>query len=499
MDTKKPFPSAILAGACFAIMAFLALSNFLRFHSFINIMYLLALIVLAIAFFMEKRDILPIGGFALLALTEVISFFSTMSYKFTVHNWLLGETKFNFFTLIPSLLQLTAFLSIFVLVLLALNDILGEDLKKKIRDLWLVPAGLLLAAKIFGIILQSIFMVLGNSGWQFGYVYAGTFFTDLILAAGFLFAAMYICYPDGLSKKSFAFDNQSHPYAENNSFSEGGSDNMNNTSGNTYDNSYNPYNVDIRQAYFSIIAHILLLLFTFGIWPLVWIYRTTKYLNCVPGEEYRNPTTKLLLCMFVPFYIWYWTYKTGQRVDKLSESKGMASDLAIICLLLAIFIGIIPPILLQDRINNIVDIMNGKTVAGAAYHQAYQQTYQQPQPSAQQPQQNTANSQAAANQSAPQQVPYAAPTTATQTVASQPISDLQTVTEPTITPTTQSTSTPEVAPVPQVSETPAVPVQIAPSAEMATVEEIKAYKELLDMGAITQEEFDAKKKQLLGL
>ena len=30
-------------------------------------------------------------------------------------------------------------------------------------------------------------------------------------------------------------------------------------------------------------------------------------------------------------------------------------------------------------------------------------------------------------------------------------------------------------------------------------DEIKKFKELLDMGAITQEEFDAKKKQLLGL
>ena len=28
---------------------------------------------------------------------------------------------------------------------------------------------------------------------------------------------------------------------------------------------------------------------------------------------------------------------------------------------------------------------------------------------------------------------------------------------------------------------------------------LKKYKELLDMGAITQEEFDAKKKQLLGV
>ena len=30
-------------------------------------------------------------------------------------------------------------------------------------------------------------------------------------------------------------------------------------------------------------------------------------------------------------------------------------------------------------------------------------------------------------------------------------------------------------------------------------EELKQFKELLDMGIITQEEFDAKKKQLLGL
>ncbi len=30
-------------------------------------------------------------------------------------------------------------------------------------------------------------------------------------------------------------------------------------------------------------------------------------------------------------------------------------------------------------------------------------------------------------------------------------------------------------------------------------DELKKYKELLDMGVITQEEFDAKKKQLLGL
>lgn len=33
----------------------------------------------------------------------------------------------------------------------------------------------------------------------------------------------------------------------------------------------------------------------------------------------------------------------------------------------------------------------------------------------------------------------------------------------------------------------------------AGAEELKRYKELLDSGVITQEEFDAKKKQILGL
>jgi len=34
---------------------------------------------------------------------------------------------------------------------------------------------------------------------------------------------------------------------------------------------------------------------------------------------------------------------------------------------------------------------------------------------------------------------------------------------------------------------------------VSPAEEIKKFKELLDIGAISQEEFDAKKKQLLGL
>ena len=46
-------------------------------------------------------------------------------------------------------------------------------------------------------------------------------------------------------------------------------------------------------------------------------------------------------------------------------------------------------------------------------------------------------------------------------------------------------------------KTKTTPVVSAPVTDEA--DQLKKYKDLLDAGAITQEEFDAKKKQLLGL
>ena len=43
------------------------------------------------------------------------------------------------------------------------------------------------------------------------------------------------------------------------------------------------------------------------------------------------------------------------------------------------------------------------------------------------------------------------------------------------------------------------PIQTSNITQTSNTEELKKYKELLDSGIITQEEFDAKKKQLLGL
>lgn len=217
--------------------------------------------------------------------------------------------------------------------------------------------------------------------WLF--FWGGSPLSILIEATGMLFMAMWAV--DGIEVQKTAT-----PHAKNGSVAYGAT---------TED-----------RAYCGLVKHILLLIFTFGIWYFIWIYRMTGYLNQVKDEPERNPTTKLLLCLFVPFYSIYWVYKSAQRIDKLAALKGVRSDLSTICLTLAIFIGIIPPILMQDKINEIITAGNGATHS----------------------EQHTAQA-------------------------------------------------------------------VSPQVNFGAAEELKTYKELLDSGVITQEEFDAKKKQLLNL
>ena len=107
------------------------------------------------------------------------------------------------------------------------------------------------------------------------------------------------------------------------------------------------------SAYCDITKHILLLLFTFGIWFLIWIYRTTEYLNHSSKADRYNSASQLLLCMFVPFYTIFWFYKQGQRTDSLAKSMNIDSDIGNICLITGIFIPFVAAILIQDKINAI--------------------------------------------------------------------------------------------------------------------------------------------------
>lgn len=100
--------------------------------------------------------------------------------------------------------------------------------------------------------------------------------------------------------------------------------------------------------------HILLLAFTFGIYNLVWIYKTTQGINALHKDYDKDELSKVILCAFVPFYQIYWFYSEAKKVEKLfyEENKNTAS-FAVTTLILAIFFPFFgAAILLQSKLND---------------------------------------------------------------------------------------------------------------------------------------------------
>ena len=356
MTQKKQNNIPLIAGILFAIYAIYSVSNF-RYAVSLLLAILNVAGVAAICFslFTKRRDVVICAGFAVLALMSLI-----------------GAVKTPYLAIFNGLATL-GYIGAALICIGELTDYIPQ-LKEIGKKIWFVPAILIGISNLRSLI--NLINRLSFSAFL-------NFVLAIVEVAAALLSLMWVVYPDGLP-------NTAKPAASNGASG-------NNTSA-----------VSASEMYCGLVKHILLLLFTFGIWLLIWIYRVTGYTNSVKDEENRNPTTKLLLCMFVPFYQIYWTYKTAQRIDKMASKKGLQSDLSTLCLILAIFVPIIPPILMQDKLNNIAVAGDVKTA------------------------------------------PTREPHTADSTV-------------------------------------------------LGTAEELKNYKELLDSGVITQEEFDAKKKQLLGL
>ena len=103
----------------------------------------------------------------------------------------------------------------------------------------------------------------------------------------------------------------------------------------------------------EMVKHVLLLLFTFGVYFFIWIYKTTQRLNLLSGEAERNPGYKLLLCLFVPFYYIYWAYQSAQIVDRCGKRGGDNGEISLAVLLTALFAFpmLVPPILIQNKMN----------------------------------------------------------------------------------------------------------------------------------------------------
>ena len=405
MDEKKTTSQySLIAGILFGIFALKDFSFCIQFFNYrdvigwliIGVLFLIASAALAVLFITKKSGIFMtavLGCLTLLQLWQFIDYFKGLKNDST--HWFLDYwsgyafvERCSSFAVFLYLLVTLAHAGLFCIAAANYTTWL-HNYKQMVNRLWFFPPAMMLARVLLGFFAMILSEFFGIMATSYVYFDLRSVFFILLMAAAMLFAGLAIVFPDGLPKSNLNVVSAQ---------TEGENQKMaTNTSGVT------------SEAYCSLVNHILLLLFTFGIWQFIWIYRMTEYTNAVQDEEPRNPTNKLLLSLFVPFYIIYWTYKTAQRVDKMAATKGLTSDMATLCLILEIFVPIIPPILLQDKMNNII-------TAGDA--------------------------------------------------------------RPAAAPKAQKTNN---------------------DATLGTAEELKTYKELLDSGVITQEEFDAKKKQLLGL
>ena len=358
----------IIAGAMFALgfLCRVLMGNLTRIPF---LLLAVSYVLFAVVLFARQKNALILAPIALLFVS-----------KFCIYGFVYGGLQVYYF------LEFSCWVSFFIIARL--------NIQGKAKILWFLPgifAALSAVSSLFNAlkIIPMIFMD-GNLPVLLR-ILVGNIVEPLLYVAGILLAAKWFA-GSGIEKKTPC-------------------------PGTGAEGSVPAHAPQPADGYCSMAVHVLLMLFTCGIYNLVWIYRTTKYLNCVEGEQPRSAANKLLLCMFVPFYSIYWTYQSAQRIDKLAKQKGRASDISTLCLVLAILVPIVPPILMQAKINEIVGGPDG------------------------------------------------------------------------------SASAPGYAPASTAAYTPAS----SANTNIGVADELKKYEELVDSGVIGQEEFDAKKKQLLEL
>lgn len=391
MEKKKVAPYALISGILFVLMAIVLVVDLTRYRDnsvfthFSCLFSTAGYVITAIALFMANRarPKLLVIGFIIQAAVVV--------FVLIDHLVIYGAAEIRAAFILSRLFELAAWVGAIMISVACLTERLPQD-RAAVKKVWFVPA----ACYAVGVIIWWI--------WVAAHYRIRTYFVfDLFLnALGLLLAMLWVVNSDAFAQKTADASDPGQP--ESAAPASGAAATAEST------------------AYYNLGMHVVLLLLTFGVWYLIWIYRMTGYLNRVEDEQPRNPTNQLLLCIFVPFYTVWWVYQSAQRIDKLAAAKGIASDLSMLCLILAIFVGVVPPILMQDKINAIV------TTDGAPDQQA-----------------DSAQTQRAGRAPVRQQAAASSKT------------------------------------------------------DVDTAEALKTYKELLDSGVLTQEEFDAKKKQLLGL
>ena len=326
------FPVAAIFLLLIALLEVLSRSQFFaRYHGIfmpmnakVFLTAVLPLLVLAVALLMKDRGYFLAGALAFSAVMELRNVFNALKPRPSIY----------------VVVALCAFLSFLLLIALALCA--TENAKFKIpalKKLWLLPGVLQCVPLGFylinnGRILQNIMRFFFRK-FQFSFGMLGhvlMFLPYILMVVAVIALGRWLVCGE---KKAYADLSADETAADH------------------YGD--RAYAVSSQCfAYCGLIKHILLLSFTFGIWYLIWICRTTKYLNRAPGSKQYSPVAQLLLCLFIPFYQIYWYYKQGERITALSQERGVVGEsVTSFCLFCGIFMPVAACIVMQDRINTL--------------------------------------------------------------------------------------------------------------------------------------------------
>ncbi len=317
----------------FKFFKYLGHYRFEPFAAVVQVVLLVAMLAVTFALVFKCKGLVPesitsvvdekivnycfVGGLALYALVNVFWFFCGFkdgSYDLTIYRYYSDDVeKFNLFCMLPDLVLTVGDVMIaFFAAVYCLPFEQLDSYKDKCKGIWFLPGAFVAGSTVLSILIKLYLDLFEyNKYW-----YRNPNLWSLVMGAVFILVALVLCYPDGIPKKVRE-------------------------------------SVQGGTGYISIVSHVLLLVFTFGVWYYIWIYRTTKYLNNLESEAKHNPTNKLLLCMFIPLYSVYWVYKSALRTDKLAAENGLESNITMPCLFTAAVVPILAPIIMQDKINEI--------------------------------------------------------------------------------------------------------------------------------------------------
>lgn len=290
-----------------------------------SILVMLGALLAMIGCFANKRNKLPVIGLWIIVVAELLTLVLNIRMGYCdmyIYHWRSdNEYKFNLLCMLPYLASPAAWIA----MALKMGKAFSGKLERARRG-WFMPAVIYFSSIPLAIIVWLFTSVLGfaDGYWEgFWHIISVSGIIGVLFGCVvFYVLCLWTCWPAGRTKTESVKG----------------------------------------DGYCGMVKHILLSVITLGIWQLVWISRTTRYLNQVENQPKLASGSQVAACLFLPFYNIYWVYKNAQKLDAMSREYGFEFKLTIPCLAMqfVLFFNTLPAsILIQDRINHIAMIRGG--------------------------------------------------------------------------------------------------------------------------------------------